>query len=53
MEGLGSFLLFAAFFYFMMRFGCGTHMTNDGGHGKYRKKNEKGEHIHPSVGDEQ
>lgn len=32
MEGLGSFLLFAAFFYFMMRFGCGSHMTH-GHHG--------------------
>jgi len=31
MEGLGSFLLFAALFYFMMRFGCGSHMTH--GHG--------------------
>ena len=29
MEGLVSLLLFAAFFYFMMRFGCGAHM----GHG--------------------
>ena len=28
MEGLGSFLLFAAFFYFMMRFGCGSHMKH-------------------------
>ncbi len=33
MEGLGSFLLFAALFYFMMRFGCGSHMTHGrGGH---------------------
>ncbi len=31
MEGLGSFLLFAALFYFMMRFGCGSHMKH--GHG--------------------
>ncbi len=28
MEGLGSFLLFAAFFYIMMRFGCGAHMIH-------------------------
>ncbi len=28
MQGLGSLLLFAAFFYFMMRFGCGAHMIH-------------------------
>ena len=32
MDGLLSFLLFAAFFYLMMRFGCGAHMVH-GGHG--------------------
>jgi len=32
MEGLGSLLLFAALFYFMMRFGCGAHMVH--GHGR-------------------
>ncbi len=31
MEGLGTLLLFAAFFYLMMRFGCGAHMVH--GHG--------------------
>lgn len=31
MEGLVSLLLFAALFYFMMRFGCGAHMVH--GHG--------------------
>lgn len=31
MEGLISLLLFAAFFYLMMRFGCGAHMVH--GHG--------------------
>lgn len=31
MEGLFSLLLFAAVFYFMMRFGCGAHMIH--GHG--------------------
>ena len=31
MEGLISLLLFAAFFYLMMRFGCGAHMVL--GHG--------------------
>jgi YHS domain-containing protein len=33
-EGLVSFLLFAVFFYFMMRFGCGAHIVHGhGGHG--------------------
>jgi len=31
MEGLGTLLLFAALFYFMMRFGCGAHAVH--GHG--------------------
>jgi len=40
MEGLGSFLFFAAIFYFLMRFGCGSHMMHGrGGHG--HEKNEK------------
>lgn len=37
MEGLLSLLLFAALFYFMMRFGCGAHMVHGhggGGHGE-------------------
>lgn len=33
MDGLISLLLFAGFFYLMMRFGCGAHMVH-GGHGK-------------------
>ena len=36
MRGFVSFLLFAAFFFFMMRFGCGAHAGhggNSGGHG--------------------
>jgi len=33
MEGLGSLLLFALFFYLMMRFGCGAHLGgHTGGH---------------------
>ncbi len=34
MSGLVTLLLFAAFFYFMMRFGCGAHMVHGthGGH---------------------
>ena len=36
MSGLASLLLFAAFFYFMMRFGCGAHMVHGhGGHEGY------------------
>jgi len=31
MQGFFSLLLFAAFFYLMMRFGCGAHMVH--GHG--------------------
>ncbi|VAW37307.1 hypothetical protein MNBD_GAMMA01-1554 [hydrothermal vent metagenome] len=34
MEGLVSLLIFALFFYFMMRLGCGAHMT----HGSHDKK---------------
>lgn len=35
MEALITFLLFAGFFYFMMRFGCGAHAVHGhgGGHG--------------------
>lgn len=40
MEGLGSLLLFAVFFYFMMRFGCGAHMIHGhGGHGGHKGSN--------------
>ena len=36
MEGLFSLLLFAGFFYFMMRFGCGAHMVHGhSGHGSH------------------
>lgn len=34
MRGLLTLLLYAAFFYLMMRFGCGAHMVHGhGGHG--------------------
>lgn len=36
MQGLLSLLLFAAFFYFMMRFGCGAHMVH-GHHGGHER----------------
>ncbi|MCF6256565.1 MAG: YHS domain-containing protein [Gammaproteobacteria bacterium] len=42
MEGLGSFLLFAALFYFMMRFGCGSHMTHGHGGHDHSKGNTSG-----------
>jgi len=37
MDGLFSLLLFAVFFYVMMRFGCGAHMIHGGhsGHGNH------------------
>ena len=42
MDGLISFLLFAVFFYFMMRFGCGAHMA----HGHHNSaKSDKTEPI--------
>lgn len=34
MEGVVSLLLFAALFYFMMRFGCGAHMVHGHGGGR-------------------
>ena len=46
MNGLLSFLLFAAFFYFMMRFGCGAHMVH-GGHGSHGDGEHEG---HSSLG---
>lgn len=33
MRGLLTLLLYAAFFYLMMRFGCGAHMVH--GHGRH------------------
>lgn len=35
MESLFSFLIFAVFFYVMMRFGCGAHMVH-GNHSRHR-----------------
>jgi len=50
MEGLFSLLVFALFFYVMMRFGCGAHMV----HGKHNhgKKDEddKQAHVDPVCG---
>ena len=44
MEGWFSFLLFAVFFYLMMRFGCGAHMVH-GGHGGHGGHEGHGEHA--------
>ena len=41
MRGLLSFLMFAAFFYFMMRYGCGAHMVH-GGHGDHASTGHEG-----------
>jgi len=50
MDGLISLMLFAGFFYLMMRFGCGAHMVH-GGHGKHGDKNGTDvKHIDPVCG---
>ncbi len=52
MEGLLSFLLFAGLFYFMMRLGCGAHMTH-GGHGDHARHKDSAEpdHVDPVCGE--
>jgi YHS domain-containing protein len=54
MEGLLSLLLFAAFFYFMMRYGCGAHMVHGhAGHGSHRGAEHgppQARHIDPVCG---
>jgi YHS domain-containing protein len=45
MEGLSSLLLFALFFYFMMRFGCGAHRV----HGKHDHGQKEGENNQADV----
>jgi YHS domain-containing protein len=42
MNGLLSLLLFAVFFYLMMRFGCGAHMVH--GHGDHKEHGGGGVH---------
>jgi len=52
MEGLGSFILFALFFYLMMRFGCGAHMVHGhGGHTGHNGSNQ-GKFTDPVCGKE-
>ncbi len=53
MEGLGSLLLFAAFFYIMMRFGCGAHTIHGhGGHAEGSHNPDQGKWIDPVCGKE-
>jgi YHS domain-containing protein len=50
MEGLFSLLLFAVFFYLMMRYGCGAHMVH--GHGSHGEQDGEQEinHVDPVCG---
>ncbi len=59
MDGFLSLLLFAVFFFVMMRFGCGAHMTHGkhAGHGAGGDADEAkhidpvcGKHVSPSEG---
>ncbi len=50
MEGLLSLLLFAGFFFLMMRFGCGAHMAH-GGHGNHGDDQPE-KHVDPVCGKE-
>ena len=43
MDRIVSFLLFAALFYFMMRFGCGSHMIH--GHQRHEGHDEAEPHA--------
>ncbi len=47
MEGLLAYLLIGGLFYFMMRFGCGSHMT----HGKHESHGSGDvQHVDPVCG---
>lgn len=46
MEGLGTLLLLALFFYLMMRFGCGAHMV----HGSHQHSSSPTNHKDPVCG---
>lgn len=51
MQGLLSLLMFAGFFYFMMRFGCGAHMVHGhGGHAGHNRGAEPGSDTDPVCG---
>ena len=49
MDGFLSFLLFAALFYVMMRFGCGAHMVH-GHHGGHQSEGGGDKHVDPVCG---
>jgi len=49
MEGLLTLLLFAGFFYFMMRFGCGAHAVH--GHGGGGPDGHAGHGAHGGQGE--
>ena len=49
MDGFFSFLLFAVFFYVMMRFGCGAHMVH-GHHGGHAPDADDAKHVDPVCG---
>jgi len=52
MDRLLSFVLFAVFFYLMMRFGCGAHMVhgNHAGHGDRSEGAQEGSLKDPVCG---
>lgn len=50
MQGWLWLLIFAAFFYFMMRFGCGAHMVH-GGHGGHGGAEHEGHEGHGAAMD--
>ncbi|TMM42401.1 YHS domain-containing protein [Colwellia ponticola] len=49
MEGLLSLLFYAIFFYFLMRFGCGSHMVH-GHHSEADKKSNDAVFMDPVCG---
>jgi len=48
LKSLGTLLLWGLFFFFMMRFGCGAHLT--GGHGHHGRRRGAGETKDPVCG---
>ena len=52
MEGLGTLLIYAVLFYFLMRFGCGAHMIH--GHAEHSEQGDagSGKFIDPVCGKE-
>lgn len=50
MGGLTSLLLFAVFFYLMMRMGCGAHKIHGGHAGKHDLPDGDIDHIDPVCG---